>query len=420
MARPKFIIDKITTRKNLLHAWFDISASKNPNSHGFSEQTIQQFKSNQKQQLELIRNQLKGNVYRFGKYRLVKIPKKGGKKRSLKVADVRDRVVQRAITRVLEKPLIKQYGLYNKASFAYLKNRGIQSAIKQMLSYHQKGNIYIFETDIVDFFGSINVDYLLNDLVFPKLQDNSANHLIEDIFKIEIGKNNSYPEEDWELYGDSTSGLPQGGNLSPLFSNVYLNLLDQSLLDKKIKLIRYADDFIVMAKTIDEAEGAYELSMDIIENQLGLQLHDRNDDSKTAKTRIVQVSQNSIKFLGIRFNGNRIWPSGEKTNNLFEKIRKVANKGDVIKLNTALRNLLQGWIAAYGYSDINITLRKKIDNNINRSLWGALKKFGWVLSPKNLNVKQRHYSGVKHIDYYLENIRENLADKPLFEKYWTD
>jgi len=192
-----------------------------------------------------------------------------------------------------------------------------------MLRFHQGGCRIVYEADIVDFFGTVNIDRLLQGIVFPKLSDPSLNTLIKAAFEMEIGNKKDLPQEDWELYPESSSGLPQGGYLSPLFSNIYLATFDHRMLQEGFRLIRYADDFIVMCETIEEAGRAYDLSREILEKNLGLKLHPRDDNNHEARTRIIRVSQTLIQFLGIQFNGSRIWPAAEKRQKLSQKMGKL-------------------------------------------------------------------------------------------------
>ena len=426
MAYPKTLIGKVATRPNLLGAWEDISRSAKPGSHGQSEQTIQDFRSNLKSDLEIIRKELLDGTYQLGAVRAVTAKKKGGKKRPLRIADIRDRVVQRAITRKLEKPLEKKFNLLNPASYAYLRGRGVQSAIKQMLQYHQAGCRFVFEADIVSFFDTVDIQKLLNEMIFPVLPDTSLQDLITAAFNMEIGNRNDLPEEDWELYPESSTGLPQGGYLSPLFSNVYLSGFDKKMLEANFRLIRYADDFVVLCSSNEEAEKAYDLSRKILEQELGLELHAREDDNLTGRTRIVRPSQTTIQFLGIQFNGARIWPADEKRQKLSQKLTDLMHsKGDdraktVSKLLISTHNLLEGWIASYGFTDINKAYADKIDQQVNKNLWIALKRMDWRLDGNSLSGEQRATSGVLHIYNYLHKTRCNLSDRELWELYWTD
>ena len=415
MAYPKTLLGKVATRTNLLGAWEDVRRNTGPLSHGHSEQTVQDFGHNLRSNIELIRKQLLSNSYQFSLARGVIIPKKGGEPRMLVIQDIQDRVVQRAIARSLETHLIARFKLNNEASFAYLKGKGVQSAIKQMLRHHNDGCIYILEADIQDFFGAVDVPRLLNDILFPYLTDVTINGLITDALTVEIGNRENLPEEDW---GNST-GLPQGGYLSPLFSNIYLASFDQFMLSNHYRLIRYADDFIVMCETFEEAEKAFDACQVILEDNLKLTLHPRSDAEISAKTRIVRVCQKPIEFLGVSFNGRRIWPAASKRDGLSKKIGAVCSGTNVKAILTSLHNLLEGWIAAYGFTDINPSYIDKIDNELNASLNKGLRRLKWELKSKSLSHNQRLNSGVLTVKIYLARVRGAMKDKSLLSKYWT-
>jgi len=421
MSAPKSLLGKVATRKNLELAWHDVSRFARPLSHGMSNQTIDEFRANLKSNTEKIRMELLSGNYKFGNVRAVTIKKKSGKKRPLRIPDVRDRVVQRAITRILEKHLVKKFNLDNLASHAYLRKKGVRTAITRMLSLHNKGYSVILEADIERFFDTVDTNKLLNNMIFPNLPDNSINHLIENAFKTEIGNKDELPDDDFELYPESSAGLPQGGYLSPLFSNIYLSEFDHKMLRENFQLIRYADDFIIMCKTIEEAENAYNLAKKILEGDLNLTLHPRADNDKTAKTRVIKVTQTTIKFLGVQFNGVRIWPDPVKRKQLFEKLSSInKNSRHVRELLNSINSLLEGWVAAYGFCDLNKNYINEIDDAVGKALWIGLKNFGWNLKPMFLNKKQRLNSGIKSIHWHLNVVRGNLGkERKLFSKYWT-
>ena len=230
------------------------------------------------------------------------------------------------------------------------------------------------------------------------------------------------PEEDWELYPESAVGLPQGGYLSPLFSNVYLSMFDHIMLDAHFRLIRYADDFIVLCESIDEAEDAYKLTRDVLETRLGLELHKRNDADKKSKTRVVRITQTPIKFLGIQFDGLRIWPDPEKRRLFSNKLSSLHKRSRTVReLITSTAHLMEGWIAAYGFADLREIDVVALDDEVNKVLWKNLKSFEWKLMPKHLSAKQRLNSGVEPAKWYLDRIRRNLSerDRELLSKYWS-
>jgi hypothetical protein len=184
-----------------------------------------------------------------------------------------------------------------------------------------------------------------------------------------------------------------------------------------------SDWHVVMCKSVEEAEDAYRLTQEVLENQLALKLHERNDDSPIARTRIVKPTQRTIEFLGNQFNGSRIWPAGSKRQKLSDKLKQIKSRSaSVIELLTSTRDLVEGWIAAYGFTDIEVA---PIDAEVNKQLWKALSKLGWKLETeeaiKKLTSEQRGNSGIWSASEYLNNIRRGLSnkDEALLAKYWT-
>lgn len=417
MARPKNLLEKVATRPNLQKAWQDISRDAWDYSHGASEQTIQDFRSDLKSNLDLIRTELLGGKYKFGQHRgVIK-----DKKRLLRISDIRDRVVQRAMAIVLEKSLSQIFNLNNPASFAYLPKKGIQPAIKQMLKYYEDGCNYILEADIIKFFDTVDQDKLLNK-IYPQLQDRTLDILIKEVFEMEIGNKQELEDEDWTLFPEGSVGLPQGGYLSPLFSNIYLSEFDKEMLKEHFRLIRYADDFIVMCKSKAEAAKAHDLSRAVLGKRLGLKLHRRNDKDEKSKTRIINVKNKKIRFLGVEFDGVRIVPDPKKRVDLSSKLLKIGKKSrNVSNLLTFTKNLLEGWVAAYAFTDINEKDLTSIENEVNKMLWQSLYVFGWKLRPKDLSEKQRLNSGVNPIGWHINKIRAGFRneDRELLAKYWT-
>ena len=388
-----------------------------------SEETIKDFRSDVKGNLKVIRKLLLDGEYEFGDLRAATKRKKNRKKRPLRIHDVRDRVVLRAIARVLEKYLNDKFGLKNPASFAYLKGRGVQNALQQMLRYHQDGYNVILEADIENFFETVNVNDLLNKMIFPNLRDETLNKLITEAFEMEIGNREELSEEDKLLFPEDSMGLPQGGYLSPLFSNIYLSAFDHMMLKNGFSLIRYADDFIVLCKSLDEAEKAYELAKKVLEDELGLKVHNRNDKDSKAKTRVLTLGKDKIKFLGIQFDGKRISPDSDKRRELSNKLTTIRNKSNtVIDLLHSTRNLLEGWVASYAFTDLNKDRIASIDNEVDKVLWFSLDRRAWRLKPRlQLSEVQRINSGISPTVWYLDKVRNNFRpeDRELLEKYWT-
>ena len=422
MTYPTTLLGKVATRPNLQKAWEEISRHAKPFSHGISAQTILDFRSNSLKELAIIRDQILNHNYVFGNYRAVTIQKSKKKKRPLQIADIRDRVVQRAIAQVIDKPLSEKFHLKNDVSHAYLRKKSVQTALLSMIENYEKGCNTVVEADIIDFFSNIDKEKLLNEMVFPSLSDPTLNTLLNDALNIEIGNRYDLPEEDWELYPESACGLPQGGYLSPLLSNIYLSQFDHKMIKAKFNLIRYADDFIIMCESPEKAEEAYQKSLEILETELKLTLHERNDNDPKSKTRIFKISgKKPLYFLGIKFNGKNLEPDGKKRQKLTYKMNTLRSKSNVRELLNSANNLLVGWISAYSFTDLNKTYCEKIDSELNSYLWFTLKKLGWKLDPKNLNQSQRISSGILPSYTYLARNRRNMSEKARvsFSKYWS-
>lgn len=421
MPKSQTLREKAASPKNLKQAWKNIRGSTRKDSHGPSEETIADFENELNPRLRRIRSELLDGTYKIGKVRGLAQRKQNNRHRLLLIAEIRDRVTQRAITRVIEPLLTKKFGLNNPASFAYLPRKGPRPAIKRMLKLYQKGYVYVLEADIQNFFGTVNTEQLLNDLIFPSLDsDTSLNDLITTALRVEIANRDKLFFVEQELFPQGVFGLPQGGYLSPLLSNVCLASFDRQMLATNYQLIRYADDFIVMCKTRKEAEEAYQLARRIIEDELGLKLHPLDNKNPKAKTRIVKLPRETIQFLGIRFTGRYILPDEDKKVKMFEKMDKVAKEADnVLEYLTRIRNLVQGWVSSYSFADFPPTYAERIDQAINLRLWRTLRRFNWKLEGKTLTLAQRQCSGIQLVDEYLRQSRINMKDSKIFSQFWT-
>jgi len=273
------LLHKVQIPRNLDRAWRELNKS-NSSSHGLSLETVEQFSRNSTSNLKKIRKQLRTDEFKFSGIRAVVIPEKKPsgeiKRRPIRVPEVRDRVVQRAVVNIIEPYLNQKFNLRNDVSFAYLKDRDVRRAMLRVIGLHRKGNPIVLEVDIKDFFGSVNRDKLLEEMVYPQLPDGTLNEMIKNALNQEVG-NLVETDSDWELFPDC--GIPQGGGLSPLFANVYLHGFDREMVENGFGLVRYADDFVVMCKDEDEARHAYEKAVDILEGKLGLSLHKLDEEN---------------------------------------------------------------------------------------------------------------------------------------------
>lgn len=146
-------------------------------------------------------------------------------------------------------------------SFAYQKGKGVREATLKMKSSYKKGHV-ILKADIINFFEEVQKDKLLNELIYPNLKDDSINELIKKAITPKVGGLNRLGKELRKLFKKVGGGIPQGNPLSPLLSNLYLTQFDLFVKDSGYSMIRYADDFIVIIKSKEEAKEFYKLVFD--------------------------------------------------------------------------------------------------------------------------------------------------------------
>lgn len=415
------LLQEISEASNLKKAWDSLNKS-NKKSHGYNSETIEEFRSSLDKNISEIASQLKKGTYKFSPVRGVLLAKKEKNKfRPLRIQDVRDRLVCKAIANKIDPILSPLFNLDNEASFAYRKDKGIDSAIRKMVEYYQEGYKIILEADIIKFFDTVDTSLLLNT-VQNALPDDSINKLIRDGLSQEVGNISDFTI-DAHHFEDSINGIPQGNALSPLFANVYLSGFDQSILEKGYKLIRYADDFIIMCKDHKTAREAYHFSKTFLEHELKLKIHELDEAiNSESKTKILSPNHQKFQFLSICFNGTELWVDKKKVSQLKEKIKDITNVEkfkDLITVFTKTRNLVEGWLSSFKFVDLERDT-PGIDDYLNIHLNNAMRRFGFHIKSKHLQQieygneikeglthEQRKNSGVKPCLQFLNSIDRN-------------
>ena len=403
------LLNKISSVESLRLAWAKLEKF-NKESHGLTGETIAEFELNKEDKILSISKRLQEGTYQFSPYRAVLIPKSKGKFRPLQIPEVSDRVVIKAIAIELEEHFKELLEKSRGLSFAYQKGLGVKEAVEKINEYCQNGYSYVLEADLINFFGTVDKDSLLNDVVFKRLSDTTINTLIQQALNQSIGNLDSFNVEQKKYFENIDKGIPQGNALSPLLSNIFLSPFDLRLKDKGFKLVRYADDFVIMCTSEKECEEAYIECCTVLE-ELNLNIHKLEEGGKT---RIVNFNKHdTMDFLSVTFDGNVFYPSFANVERLKSKIRDVCNGKDKYCVSTLLikiKNKLDGWVSAFYYTDIQ-RYSSEIDAFINRQLYLSLAKMGWKFtasslgklphkfrhkneSPKCLSFLQRKNSGI--------------------------
>lgn len=274
------LLEEILGRDNLNNAFKRVKSNKG--SHGVDgmrvDELLQYFKDNGDQ----LKQSILDGKYRPNPVRRVEIPKDDGKKRNLGIPTVVDRVVQQAIAQVLTPIFEKQF---SDNSYGFRPRRSAHDAIKKCQENIQQGYKYAVDMDLEKFFDTVNQSKLV-EVLSRTIKDGRIISLIHKYLRAGVVVSHSHKYEDTEI------GVPQGGPLSPILSNIMLNELDKELERRGHRFVRYADDLIIFCKSKRSAKRALEKIIPFIENRLFLKVN-RN------KTVVDYVGK--IKFLGFTF-----------------------------------------------------------------------------------------------------------------------
>jgi RNA-directed DNA polymerase len=348
------LIDKVYSQGNLASAAAKVVVNRG--AAGVDHVNVEAFSDRMDENLKVLAEQLRTGTYRPQAIRRVFIPKPGGKElRPLGIPTVRDRVVQAAIVNVLG-PIFERD--FSPSSYGFRPNRGCQQALEQVESLLAEGYQYVVDADLKSYFDTIPHGRLM-ERIKAKVSDGRLLGLIESFLKAGILEG----LREWT----PTAGAPQGAVLSPLLSNVYLDPLDQLMASRGYKMVRYADDFVILCSSREEAERALaEVTAWVLSN--GLTLH-------PDKTRIVQASTESFDFLGYRYDRGKRFVRPKSLGKLKESVRSKTRRTDGRSLKAIIADLnltLRGW---FGYfKRCYRTVFSGLDGWIRRRLRSVLRK----------------------------------------------
>lgn len=332
------LIDKVYDRRNLVAAFAKVKANKG--AAGVDHVSIEQFEKDLEARLDALQRTLRERSYKPSAIRQVLIPKPDSQeKRALGVPTVRDRVVQRAVQNVIEPIFEKQF---SDRSFGYRPGLSAKHAVARVEQQLREGRVWTVEVDLASFFDNIPHDKLL-ERIRERVIDSRVLEVIEAMLKTAIKRADGTREERRRL------GISQGGPLSPLLANIYLNPLDHMMRERGYEMTRYADDMVVQCKSEEEARGAKAtLEKWCAQAQLPINAN---------KTRVVQVTTNEgFDFVGFEF---RLWggrpgwsvkfPKESRVKRMKDRVRELTPRTLGVNLGVMIAKLnlvLQGW---HGY-----------------------------------------------------------------------
>jgi RNA-directed DNA polymerase len=318
--------------------------------------TVKMFADRLEANLKKLSEELRSGRYRPQQIRRHYIPKPGSKeKRPLGIPTVRDRVVQTALLNVLE-PIFERD--FAEHSYGFRPGRGCKDGLRRVDQLLKAGYTYIVDADLKSYFDTIPHDRLLA-LVAQKVSDGRVLSLIESFLKQGVldGLREWTPEE----------GSPQGGCISPLLSNIYLNPLDHLMAEQGFEMVRYADDFVILCRSPEEAARALAVVQQWTA-EAGLKLHPE-------KTKIVDATMVSFDFLGYRFVKGLRLPRPKSMQKLKDAIRAKTKRTSGKSLPAIILNLtptLRGWFEYFKHSQK--TTFRELDGWIRMRLRSILRK----------------------------------------------
>lgn len=349
------LIDKVVRPATLDIAWQRVA--RNKGAAGVDGQSIERFAAQSERYLAELQASLANGSYRPNPVKRVEIPKADGKTRPLGIPTVKDRIVQTALKMVIE-PIFEVQ--FRPGSFGFRPGRGCKDALREADRLLKEGYTHVVDADLKSYFDTIPHDRLMK-LVEGSISDSRVLALIDGFLQQEIISDVAR----WQ----PTAGTPQGAVLSPLLANLYLHPLDVLMEQSGYRMVRYADDFVILCASEAEATAALR-QISAWVNANGLTLH-------PDKTRVGDAAQpgQGFDFLGFRFEAGRRFVRGKSLMAFKDKVRAMTgrSRGDSLERIVAnLSPLMRGWFGYFKHAKPYIF--RILDGFVRRRLRAVLRK----------------------------------------------
>lgn len=349
------LIDKVARADTLHSAWEKVA--RNRGAAGVDGQSAEKFAARAEDYLQELEDALKQGRYQPQPVKRVDIPKGPGQIRPLGIPAVKDRIVQTALKRVIE-PIFERE--FHDSSYGFRPGRGCKAALREVDRQLKEGYTHVVDADLKSYFDSIPHAKLM-ERVEERISDGRILALIRSYLAQDVMKG----LERWTL----TAGTPQGAVISPLLANLYLHPLDGLMASKGRRMVRYADDFVVLCRTAEEANQALsEIRAWVEEN--GLTLH----PDKTRLGNCLEAGQ-GFDFLGYHFEAGRRWVRKKSLQALKDKLRSKTARTRGMSLRSIIGEInpiLEGWFGYFKHAHRLEFIR--MDGFIRRRLRALLRK----------------------------------------------
>ena len=366
------LLEQILERENMMTAYKKVKS--NGGAGGIDGISTKDVRDYLVKNWSGIREQIRQRKYKPQPVRRVEIPKPNGGVRNLGIPNVIDRIIEQAIAQVLT-PIVEPY--FSEYSYGFRPNRCAQQAVIKLLEYFNDGYTYIVDIDLEKFFDNVHHDKLMT-LVRNIIHDPDTESLIHKYLKAGVmikGK-----------YEDTPVGTPQGGNLSPLLSNIMLNELDKELEARGLHFVRYADDCVIAVGSSAAANRVMHTMTGWIERKLGLKVN-------MTKTRVTKPMK--LKYLGfgfVKMNGK--WearPHKDSIASFKRKLKRLTSRSWPITMDERIQRLnwvIRGWVNYFRIGKMKTQLEK-----IDEHLRTRMRVVVW----KQWKTSQKRYWGLRKL-----------------------
>ena len=363
------LMDEILSRENMQKAYRKVKANKG--AGGVDGIEIEDVDEYLKENWTGIRERIQKRKYKPQPVLRVEIPKASGGMRKLGIPTVVDRIIEQAIVQVVS-PIVEPY--FSEYSYGFRPGRRAQQAVIKLLEYLNDGYTYIVDIDLEKFFDNVPQDKLMT-LVHKFINDPDTESLIARYLKAGVMVKGQYEE--------TPLGTPQGGNLSPLLSNIMLNELDKELEARGLHFVRYADDCVIAVGSSAAANRVMHTITSWIERKLGLKVN-------ATKTKVTRPS--GLKYLGFGFvKMGEKWearPHQDSVKSFERKLKKLTKRSWSVSMDERIQRLnwvIRGWINYFRIGKMKQNM-KRIDEHLRTRMriviwkqWKTGQKRMWGL-----------------------------------------
>ena len=354
------LMEKILHRNNLNESFKRVKSNKG--SAGIDGISTERLLDHLKENKDKILGQIRSRKYKPKAVKRVQIPKSNGKKRNLGIPTTTDRVIQQAIAQILSPIYEKKF---SENSYGFRPNRSAHDALRRIKEIAEEGYNWVVNLDLEKYFDTVNQSKLIQ-ILSEEIKDGDVISLIHKYLKSGIMIDGIKVKSD--------KGVPQGGPLSPILANIYLNEADQELEKGGYKFVRYADDMLIFARNRKAAERYYKRVKKLLEGKLKLKVNEE-------KTSIRKLSQ--TKYLGYGFyhnNGTQLKIHKESLKKLKAKLKAVTDRSNALgyrQRKIKINQIIRGWIQYFKLANMKNHL-KNLDEWLRRRIrmcaWKGWKK----------------------------------------------